>query len=333
MKALLVAAILSCACNFVQAVEVTVTGYGGSSDEALQNAKVLAIEYAASTFVTGKREITDGKYKETLGQYNGGLVQKYVVKSTAINDGVYAVTILADVNTDKINDIITNGDTATNTVVPQIEKAFDEIHKVQAAWVAISAASDPFVFAVDDVKYKIDGEYVQSEYHLHMKWNPKWLDDARQLAKAVNHPIGENTKEAICWYQKKQGNNICSDIVVLPMQQLYIRVTFNVTLHFLDGTTELLKYDKAYAPATRNLYDYNKWFHISPSDETESCGSGLVPGLFKIFVKLMDDKCFSNYVVESVIFYPDNVSLFNFTYMTHADKFKTIASVTFAPEW
>ena len=257
MKALLVSAILCLVCNFAQAVEVTATGYGSGSDEALQNAKVLATEYAASTFVTGKQEVIDGKYKATLGQYNGGLVQKYVVKGTAINEGVYAVTILADVNTDKINEIITNGDTATNTVVPQIEKAFDDIHKVQAAWVAISAASDPFVFAVDDVKYVIDGEDVQSEYHLHMKWNPKWLDDAKQLAKAINHPIDEKTKEAVCWYQKKQENSICSDIIVLPMEQLYARVPFNVTLHFLDGTTELLAYEKAFAPASPKLYNYN----------------------------------------------------------------------------
>ena len=328
MKALLVSAILCFICNFAQAVEVTATGYGSSSDEALQNAKVLATEYAASTFVTGKQEVIDGKYKETLGQYNGGLVQKYVVKSTAINEGVYAVTILADVNTDKINEIITNGDTATNKAVPQIEQAYNDINKIKAAWVAISAASDPFVFAVDNIKYELDPgdtKTVFSRYSLHMQWNPKWVDDARQLAKTMNHPIDEKTSGAVCWDGKKQ-KILCGNVSVVPMDQLYDRVVFDVTLHFLDGTTELIKQTQAYAPATPALYTYNKWFRIMPTWDMASCGNaGKVSFSFS---------CYSHYIeVESVIIHQDAVSNFNYTYYTNIEKFKTIESVSFSPRW
>jgi len=333
MKNILVVLCCTLFCNLSLAAEVTATGYGRTSDEALQNAKVLATEYAASTFLTGKQEFSNGKYKESLGQYNGGLVQKYVVQKTIINSMGYEITILADVNTDKVNEIITNGDTASNTIIPQVEKALNETHKVQAAWSAISKASDPFVFAVDSTKYEIDGDNIQLTYHLHLKWNPKWVDDSVQLARAINHPVDETTKRAICWHRTKQKNIVCSDVGVLPMEQLYSRLKFNGTVHFTDGSTELLTYERAFATASPGLYVYNKWFHISATDESTSCGGPLATGLSRLFFLLLNDKCFKYYEVDSVIIYPDNVSLFDFNYRTTVQQFKTIKELTFAPEW
>ena len=52
MRWLLLAAALLC--QTAQAEEVTVTGYGTTVDEALQNAKTAAVEQVAGTFITGK---------------------------------------------------------------------------------------------------------------------------------------------------------------------------------------------------------------------------------------------------------------------------------------
>jgi hypothetical protein len=320
-------------CNLVQAVEVSSTGYGSSFDEALQNAKVLATEYAASTFITGKQELVDGKYKEALGQYNGGLVRKYEVTNTSTNSGMYNVTILANVDTRKVNEIITNGDVAVNVVVPQVEQKIDDLNKIRAAWQAISATSNPFAYAVDSVKYDVDGSDMDIKYQLHMQWNPKWVDDSKQLAAAINQPINAQTHDALCWTSKKQPQPQCSNVGVVPMEQLYSGLTFKATLHFIDGTTEEVPWAVGYARAVPKLYGYDKWYSISAKDDVRSCGKNIIPGVLQAIVKIVDDDCFKRYSVETVIIDQDAVVPFSFRFRIPVEKFKKVDTVSFAPDW
>lgn len=247
MRAWLTALMLACTCNIVQAVEVTATGYGSSFNEALQNAKVLATEYAASTFVTGKQELIDGKYKETLGQYNGGLVQKFAVKSTVIKAGVYEVMILADVNADKINTIITTGNVAPNTFAPQMEKAQDEHQKTTQALVAIDNASPRFAVVVDNSTYQIHKNETTITYRYHVLWTPKWIDDVRQLAKTINRPLKSgwfstpkvDRQDSIVCFGKYRTNDridpdLCFAMLELP-DVLHHPILVKTTVHRMDG--------------------------------------------------------------------------------------------------
>lgn len=265
---------LACVCNVAQAIEVTAIGYGSSSDEALQNAKVLATEYAASTFVTGKQELLNGKYKETLGQYNGGLIQKFVVKSTAVHAGVYEVTILADINADKINTIITTGNVAPNTFSAQLEKIQDEHEKTRNALLAIDNASPRYGVVVDSSTYQIDQNETTIIYRFHVLWTPKWIDDVRQLAKTINRPLKsgwfstpkvDRQDNIVCFDKYRTNQRIDSDLCFAMFElpdTLHHSIMIKATVHRIDGTQTTQQFyiqdDNGYEPSmssdNRNRY-------------------------------------------------------------------------------
>jgi hypothetical protein len=274
MKLTILALILAGVCNMAQAIEVTATGYGSSSDEALQNAKVLATEYAASTFVTGKQELLNGKYKETLGQYNGGLIEKFVVKSTRIKTGIYEVTILADVNADKINTIITTGNVAPNTFSSQLERIQDEYRKTAEALAAIENTTPRFGVVVDSSTYQVDDNRTTITYRFHVLWTPKWIDDVRQLAKAINRSLKtgwfsrariDRQESVVCFneYRTNQPYNpdTCFAMLELP-DTLHHTILIKATIHRIDGTQITQKFyvldDNGYEPSmssdNRKLY-------------------------------------------------------------------------------
>jgi len=274
MKRILPVLLLACACSIAQAIETTATGYGSSSDEALQNAKVLATEYAASTFVTGNRELLNGKLIETLGQYNGGLIQKFVVKSTVLKAGVYEVTIIANVNTDKINTIITTGNVAPNTFSAQLEKAQNEHQETTRALAAIDNTSPRFGVVVDSSTYQIYQNETTINYKLHVLWTPKWIDDVRQLAKTINRPLKTawfstpkvDSQDSIVCFDKYRTNqrinsDLCFTMLELP-DILHHSIRIQATIHKIDGTQSTQQFyvrdDNGYEPSmasdNRNRY-------------------------------------------------------------------------------
>ena len=274
MKLILPVLILACVCSIAQAVEVTATGYGSSSDEALQNAKVLATEYAASTFVTGKQELLNGKYKEELGQYNGGLIQKFVVKSTVIKAGVYEVTILADVSADKINTIISTGNVAPNTFSAQLEKAQNEHERTSQALLAIDNASPRYGVVVDSSTFQIYKNDTTITYKLHVQWTPKWIDDVRQLAKTINRPLRsswfstpkvDRQDSIVCFDRYRTNERTSSDLcfAMLELPDIYHHsIKIKATVHKVDGrqtTQDFIAHDdNSYEPSmssdNRNRY-------------------------------------------------------------------------------
>lgn len=335
MKTLLLGLVVALVCNLAQAVEVTATGYGSSFNESLQNAKVLATEYAASTFLTGKQELTGSKYKETLCQYNGGLVQKYTVKNTVVNAGVYAVTIQADVNTEKINKIIADGESSPSVAVSRVEKAADEHRKTEAALATINLVSHPFVIVVDNSEYSTDGgRRVDIVYQLHLMWNPKWVDDVKQLAGSIGRPITESQK-GICFGPKHASNYACGGMAVLPDSDMWKRVYFNIVIEYDDGTTETRQTMTTFAV---ELFTYNWEQHINneSSSTTAKRKAAQVLGVVAPVVGTLISGLAANpnySVIETLIIHPDaKTSQFkSYVKSLNVEQFKKISKVSFVP--
>lgn len=335
MKTLLLGLITALACNLAQAVEVTATGYGSSFNESLQNAKVLATEYAASTFLTGKQELTDGKYKEILGQYNGGLVQKYTVKNTVVNAGVYAVTIQADVNIDKINKIIADGESSPSVAVPQVEKVADEYRKTEAALVTINQVSNPFVMVVDNSKYTIsDGRRVDIVYQLHLVWNPKWVDDVKQLARTIGRPIAESQK-GVCFGPKRASKYACGGMTILPDSDMWKRIYFNIVIDYNDGTTETRQ---TLTMVAVELFTYNWEQRINNESSSTTANrnaaqviGAIVPTIGTLISGLAVNSNYS--VIETLTIHPDTKTSQFKSYVTslNIEQFKKISKVSFVP--
>ena len=60
---------LALASSFAFADEVTVTGYGSNYNAALENAKVVALEKGASTFIIAESNARNGRVEEKIDQY------------------------------------------------------------------------------------------------------------------------------------------------------------------------------------------------------------------------------------------------------------------------
>jgi hypothetical protein len=305
MKTFLVGLIIAAVCNFAQAAEVTATGYGSSFDEALQNAKVLATEQVSSTFVTGKQELTNGIFKETLGQYNGGVIQSYIVKSVAISGGMYTVKIVATINTDKVNVVAAPSTVPMAVIIPQVDKAASEYEKTADALAAINKASRPFAITSGSNTYTAyDGNIVNVVYHLNMIWNPKWIDDVRQLTRTIaRSPVSGTTTKAVCYKLKVDSPGACGGILILPNTDQWRKIGYTATIHHIDGTMET-RY--AFSSAA-DLY-LDAWTNIQED------------GWFKPVVE-----------VTSLTLYTAISTPFEYNARFTVDEFKTISSVTFEP--
>ena len=304
--AILAAVLYGGSCSTAHAQETTATGNGSSFFDALQNAKVLATEHVASTFITGRQDLINGKYNEVLGQYNGGLIQKYEVLNTVVTSGMYAVTIRADVDTDKVNKIIVSNTTSTNDVVPHVEKAVDEFTKTANGWNAINDASNPFAITLVNTSYSVyDGRIVDVTYHFYMLWNAKWIDDAKQLTKAIGRsPVSGEGTYAVCFGRYPSDGGPCGGALVLPNTKYWAGIPVTATVHFKDGTTETHTLGTT---AAQRLYS-NRDVRIQL-------------GMFEPIV-----------TVEAVSFFKDEVAPFVLHLSFGVEKFKNVSEVTFTPD-
>lgn len=249
-------------CSVAQAQEVTTTGFGSNYDEALQNAKVSATEVAAGTFITGNRELVNGNYSESIGQYNGGIVQHVIVKSAEETDGLYKVVIKAEVNLDKVNRVIIPNN------VPISTRAVDAVNNMRKAldtWNAINKASHPFTIVTDSVKFDvIDQSTVKIGYSFHAKWNPKWVDDVKQFVKVAGHSINQNTRAMVCINSLGYVSDYdCYEMSAIPHKSYLPRtIKYVVILNFRDGTS--VQYETASMGVYSNHTQTQSTYYFNP---------------------------------------------------------------------
>ena len=193
-------ALLACLSLGAQAAEVTVTGYGKSVDEAFGNAKTAAVGQVAGTFVTGQSTLEGDAYSSRTDQYNGGRIRKHEILSVDEENGLFAVRILADVDTDKVNTVIvSNGAEIPALVADQLDKARDDDEKTRKIVEALDDPSQAFAVEVTKVTYRNRGELTDVLVEGRVVYSPKWYDDVRVMARTIGRKvdIGSKWREAL----------------------------------------------------------------------------------------------------------------------------------------
>lgn len=168
------------------AKEVTAEGHGASVEEAVQNAKINATDIAASTFVSSKQELKDGKFKEVLAKYSGGFIINSKVTSVETTNGIFKVVIVANVDTKKINEVIfSKGEINVGNAANTLRGVVDEKVTLTKAWTDLGKVSDPLVLNVVSTKFNVGPDNkVTASHHIEVKWNKKWMDDVKTLSTA-----------------------------------------------------------------------------------------------------------------------------------------------------
>ena len=172
------------------ASEVIATGYGTTVDLALQNAKTLAIEQTAGTFVTGKTSVIDETYRSRIDQYHGGLIRRYQVLAIAQSEGLISARIEADVDTDKINTVLSDlGAEVSAEIGQQLSSAADEFERTGRIVEALDDPNQAFVIRIAKVTYLNRGPVTDVEIDAQIMLNPKWYDDVKTMARTIGRKV------------------------------------------------------------------------------------------------------------------------------------------------
>lgn len=193
-------ALLACLGLSAQAAEVTVTGYGTSVDEALANARTAAVGQVAGTFVTGQSTLEGEAYRSRTDEYNGGRIRKHEILAVDEENGLFAVRILADVDTDKVNTVVvSNGAEIDAQVAEQLDSARDDHEKTRRIVEALDDPTQAFAVEVTKVTYRNRGELTDLVVQGRIVYSPKWYDDVRVMAKTIGRKvdIGSKWREAL----------------------------------------------------------------------------------------------------------------------------------------
>ena len=170
--------------------EVIATGYGTTVELALENAKTVAIEQVAGTFVTGQTTVADDSYRSRIEQYHGGLIRRYEVQWIEQSDGLISAKIAADVDSDKINTVLTDqGAEVSNDTADVLANAADEFERTGRIVAALDDPQQAFVVRIAKVTYRNRGPLTDVEIDAQITTNPKWYDDVRTMARTIGRKV------------------------------------------------------------------------------------------------------------------------------------------------
>lgn len=173
-----------------QAKEVVSTGYGKTVAEALQNAKVTAVEQVAGTFIVGKATAEGNTYHSQIDQYNGGFIARHTVLSTRETGGLIEVVIRADVDTDKVNSVLqSSGAELPVGLADKLAKSRDDYEKTRQIVAAVDDVAKAFVVQVGEITYTNRGDLTDVVIQLQIVYSPKWYDDVHVMAKSIGREV------------------------------------------------------------------------------------------------------------------------------------------------
>lgn len=302
--------------NNAHAQSIKATGYGANYNEALQSAKTTAAEQATSTFVTGKRELTNGVLSENTAQYNGALIDSVDVKSVEVKDGIFEVQIIANVSTNKVNSFVVPEQTQAPepAQVDKLVAILDDRQKVIDALANINSVTHPFVvksFSANE--YKTVNDSIEITHHVRVEWNTKWVDDVLMLVKSINQPLSAKTQAVICI------DDACYSVPALP-KKFEKFVAYNIVEHRNGSDNVVAKsmffINDNYGRGRVKLWEYKEDTHVIW--RTFSIGLTPVVPTLQIWTKEYDEQ----YDV-SKISSADLKHITGFTYVIdHVRKYK-----------
>jgi len=173
------------------ASEVVAVGYGDTESAALQQAKLEATSKVAGAFITGRTDVEGDDVKQLITEYRGGFVRRYDVLSVESRDNLVEVIIKADVDEDKINNmIVSSGHKVSPAAIDAVRNAQVSYEELGNALLEIMDRNDKVATQIKSVTYKINGAKTQVTIAFEALWSPKWYDDLRNLAKASGPELG-----------------------------------------------------------------------------------------------------------------------------------------------
>jgi len=181
------AVLLFCACAAAFAKEVVSSGYGTTLEAATLNAKKEATAQVVGSFIVGRTDINNNDMNNRITEYSGGVVRKYEVLEAANENGLFHVTIKADVDEDKVNTVIlSSGKDIPSTLGEQLNRQREDRENAKQTVQALDSTKDAFAVTVKKIQFENHGDSTTVAVKYKVEWSPKWRDDLETLAKKIN---------------------------------------------------------------------------------------------------------------------------------------------------
>ena len=183
MRSLLILSLLFSA--QVGAVEVMSSACGNTYDEALTTAKVSAVDKVNGAWIHGDSYVRDNLFKETITQYNGGVIKTYEV----LKQDSMCVIIKADV-VPRSNKVETNSTEINTGTIIHLKSKLDDKDSLGKATKAIDSREKAIAFIADKTEFvaldrKDTGLRISGTLQFKEKWKSDYAD-LKKLAGSVN---------------------------------------------------------------------------------------------------------------------------------------------------
>ena len=221
-------------------ITVVATGVGKTCDQALQNAKITAVDKVAGLWISGERH-TDGKdYNEKIVDYTGGVIKSYTIVDNQCNK----VTIEAEV-VPRTNKITTGGATVSKETRTHLQEKLYNEQKRLLAIKEIDNRTKAIYFKIQDIEMTPKVIIITGDVGYQDKWKQDYYDLKKHSGKfeleSFTKPIMlnvkgfENGKEVFNKNFQMNYNNWVlysyrqnGDVVIYPDRNDRIKLTFPV---------------------------------------------------------------------------------------------------------
>lgn len=174
-------------------VIVNAVGKGKTCEQALDNAKSIAVEKAVGVWMHGEKVVQQDIYKEKIVEYSGGLIKSYKV----IRNECTTIEIQAEVVA-RSNKISTNSAHVPQETRDHLKSKIENEKKRQLAIKEVNDRSKAIAFDIKDIEFQLDKMVIVGEMYFHEKWKHDYNDLRNQTGNFIldsfHKPIYLNVK-------------------------------------------------------------------------------------------------------------------------------------------
>lgn len=179
----------------VNSAPIISKGYGEDFNTAVMAAKLTALEQATGTWIDSEHFLKDGKTRESIVQYNGGVIKSYKVLSYVNNEA----TIEADVDIVKDNRVGTRSSTISPDVKLSLLQKQEKAQQINSSVKFLDDRNKAFIFSPSNIEYSTRGDTTIVSVVGVLSYTPKWISDVKSLGKTINDSsqVNTNTQERV----------------------------------------------------------------------------------------------------------------------------------------
>ena len=157
---------------------VVATGRGKTCEQALENAKVIAVERVTGLWMIAERTTNGKEYNEKITDYTGGLVKSY----TVVDNQCTQVTIEAQV-VPRTNRIVTGSADVKREHLDTLQAKIANEKKRAVAIAEVDNRSKAIAVQIDNIEFKTKDNATYVVIDTTMTYQEKWKHDYYDLKK------------------------------------------------------------------------------------------------------------------------------------------------------